>query len=200
MHQAETEIPLFLQADKPETWAKPLGTSWGDHMLKPGKPLSPRHKQLARMIAEGKTTNEIAEKLDLTAGRVSVLRSNTEIMKEAERVAEKLFDITVQERLKHLGPHAADLLEEIFISDSSAITMSHKIDAAKWIVEKLTGKARQEIDVQHSTLQNFIDLMKQMKDSGETIDVTPKPVELLEATAPNETPVNLFAKWVDEET
>lgn len=170
--------PLFLRAQDSDTWEKPTDVSWGDHFLKPDKPLSARHKTLARMIAMGMGTNEIAEKLNYTAARVSVLRSNSRIKQEVEKYLDRVHEQEISERMKELAPDALNTMEEILLSMNDPLK---KENAARWILEKVTGKASQQIDVKGEiSLGLFLDKLdklqtKQLQSSKEeTRDVTPE--------------------------
>lgn len=137
---------------------KPEEMSYGDWMLVAGKPLSARHKRLAELLAQGKKTSEIAEALGYTVGRVSVLKSNTQILEEADRVRDRLFSATVQEQLLKLGPDAVSTVEELLRSPTEKL--STRAETARWLIEKLTGKARQEVGVEAGA--SLIQLMRQL--------------------------------------
>lgn len=171
----------YLRAEHPESWQKPDDVdTWGDWTVKPGRPLSARHKELCRLLFLGKTNTYIAEKMELSESRVSILKSNSLIQAEIARLQDLAFERTISERLKEMGPVAANILEDILISDDANIKPALKKDTAVWILEKLSGKPKQDIDVQSSTLGGFMDMLKQMQ-AGDLaagpalIDVTPAP-------------------------
>lgn len=146
---------------------KPEDVSWGDWTMRPGKPLSSRHKRLAELIAQGKKNPEIAEILGMHHVRVSVLRTNTQIIQEADRYRDRLFSATVQEQLLSLAPDALSTIEEVLRSDDEKL--STRADTARWLLEKLTGKARQEVGVDAgASLLELLKKLDDMKVSGKT--------------------------------
>lgn len=193
---SEDDEPEFLKASDPSTWAKPEDVSWGDWMLKPGKPLMPRHRLLAEMLAKGCTTNEIAEKLNYTVGRVSVLASNSRIKDEVLKFQERMYDIDLEARMKALGPDAIAVVDEI-INDPKIESLK-KESAAKWLLEKLTGKAAQQIDIKGEiSVGVFLDQLDRLQAAGKVINVTP------ESKQPGESPqetiqLDALELWVKE--
>lgn len=207
------ERPLFLSAQDPSSWAKPEDVSWGDYSLSPLRSLTARHRRLAELLFLGKSGREIAEELGYTEAWVSRLSSNSKVLDEVERLRDKAFEKTVSERLKDLGPQAANVVEEILHDEKEKAAL--RADLAKWTLEKLTGKAKQEVAVESTTLSTFFELLKQSGErtvlprvstpgapalaggepnpSGE-----PSPVEL-NPEAPSEPP-SKYAAWVDSET
>lgn len=160
------EAPRF-DARKPSTWRKPEGRTWGDHMIQPHTRLNARQRHAAYLTFLGKTNKEIREELNYSAEAVSILQSNPKFIREVERLRNKAFDITVGERLKTMGPLAMDTIEEILEADNDpSIKPNLKADLAKWVAEKLTGKPKQEMEVQGGSLNTFLDLIKEMKTVG----------------------------------
>lgn len=185
--------PLFLKAQDPSTWEKPEETSWGDHFLQPNRALSPRHKRLALLLYEGKRTSEIARELEYTQARVSVLKSNSKILAEVERLRELAFDKTVDERMQDLGPMAMDALEEL-LNDPS-VPASKKESVARWVVEMKMGKANQKLDVSGEVnLGLFMDKLDKLPRAR---NVTPAQLEGGESP---EEPViiDAHAEWLDK--
>lgn len=164
-NQIDNDKPLFLRASEPETWEKPDDVSWGDHFLKPGTPLNARQKQLATMHVLGSTNNEIAEKLHYSVSRVSVLLGATKVKNEIERIRDRMHEEDLEKRMKHLGPDALNVIEELL--NDPTVEAAKKESAAKWLLEKLTGKASQQIDVKGEiTVGHFLDKLDQMKVVG----------------------------------
>lgn len=185
-----------FDARKPETWPRPDGLTWGDHIYKPGKPLSARHRRLALLVWEGKTNKEISERMNIDSQTIAKLKSYKEFKDEIEKLNNMAYQATIQERLKDMGPLAMDTIEEILKSDDNSIKPMLKADLAKWVAEKLDGKAKQSVDHQSSTLTDFMEALKGLQaqralpgaarpepksladtldNAGEVIDVTPAP-------------------------
>lgn len=179
MSEDETEKPktrsLFLKASDPETWQKPEDVTWGDHFLVPGRPLNARQKKLAKMAAWGKTNNEICEELGYTPGRVSVLLGAQKVKDEIERIQDKMHEADLEEQLKMLGGDAMNVMEAI-INDENLPPIK-KEAAAKWVLEKLTGKAAQQIDVKGEiSVGHFLDKLNQAVEQGKIKNVTPMQI------------------------
>lgn len=196
----DNDKPLFLQAQDPATWDKPEEVSWGDHFLAPHRPLNQRQKRLAEMLFEGKRTQDIAKELNYTQPRVSVLKTNSKIMAEVERLRDKAFERTIDERMKDLGPMAMDALEELLMDPNVPITKKEGV--AKWVVEMRAGKASQKIDVSGEiTIGHFMDKL----DTLPTKNVTPQMLPESENsngeaidTESQEPEKDFAASWLDE--
>lgn len=196
-----------LDARNPDTWKKPDDVSWGSWFLKPGKPLRSRHKLLARYSALGKTNREIAQLLDYTESRVSVLLSHPKIKEEADLYRDRLYDQDLASAFKDLLPEALHAVEDVLKHE--ALTYKDKLaktDTAKWVIEKIDGKAAQKLNVESGTLSKFFDILGKMQDGTlpPTLDVTPEvtgdpgtPGEPKEVpTAPAEGPD--YNAWITE--
>lgn len=149
-----------FSAPDPDTWKLPDGLTWGDHIYKPGKPLSARHRRIAQMVWEGKTNKEISEKMNIDSQVISKLKGYKEFKEEIERLNNLAYEATIQERLKTMGPLAMDTMEEILKSDDNNVKPQLKAQIAQWVAEKLDGKAVQSIDHQSSTLTDFMEALK----------------------------------------
>lgn len=153
--------------------------SWGDKMLIPGKPLSPRHKKLAELAAAGRTNNEIARELSYTASRVSILLSNTMIKNEIDAIRDRIYEDT-KKRLKELSRPALDEIERCIKDDTNRYKENLKVETARWLIEKVDGRPVQSLELGASSLVAIMDRLDALKNSGRksisvldnTIDVT----------------------------
>lgn len=139
-------------------------------MLQPGKPLSPRHRRLAELAAAGIKSGKIAQELGLTPARVSVLLSNTMIKKEIARLQERMFEEGLSERMKRLGHSALDIIDEHLNPDSQTKPQL-RAETARWVLEKLTGKAVQTHDIGENMLGVLLDRLDGMKQAGEVLEI-----------------------------
>lgn len=97
-----------------------------------------------------------------------------------------MFDQTVADGLKAMGPDAiADIHGTILDKSVKAETRNAN---SRWVVEKLTGKAKQEVAVDHGGLGSFMELLNEMRTRGEPIDVTPQVPALEVSQTTPETP------------
>ena len=170
----------------------------GERMLPAGKPLSARHKELARLIFLGRSNDEIAAELKYTATRVSALRSNPQIQTEVARYQDAVFEKTISEKLPLLGPLAVNTLEQLL--NDPMTKDSVKKDASIWILEKLTGKPKMETEGSDGfTLTDVHRVLDEIREDRRELAATnypapdTKPMEMSAAerwanTIPRETP------------
>lgn len=205
--------PAFLS---PETAAKseyigeyddPPDWSAVDHEEAPPDPnaaLHARHKAAARMRALGKSYTEIAKALGYSRVHMSILFSSPTMNAEVARYRNRLFERDLVDRMKELGPEAMDVVERFMRDDKTKLR--ERVDAAKWLLEKLTGKAKQEVNVESNTLTAFMGVLRQMQEQGETletIDVTPQQLSSEGANSESKALTVLpsaskFKTWVDD--
>lgn len=187
-----------IDANDPSTWKKGEDETWGDKFLRPDRPLTQRHRELARLAALGKSNKEICEKLNYTPSRVSILLTNSKIKDEIERYKDKLFTIDTQTRLKELAPDALNVMEEILTSPS--VELKDKENSAKWLLEKVSGKAAQQVDIKGEvSIGVFLDKLDQMKareslPQSTPINIIPKSSEVVKEESVGDN----FEEWLDK--
>lgn len=178
--QFEEEIRDLAEQDQSELPKSEEVQTWGDRMLTTQE-LSPRHRKLAELAAQGIQQKEIAEKLNYTPGRVSILLTNTLIRQEVERVRERIYEDTIKNRLKALADPSLNVLEKALSDQTNRFKNSEKLDTAKWVIEKLDGKAAQKHDIGDNLLGIVMDKLDALKASGKDVskmlDVTPTTIE-----------------------
>lgn len=211
--------PLFLTPEAenspyPETDpdAVPDFTRYDDTEPLPldDQPLKPRHREIARLHAMGKTNNQICEKLGYSQSRVSILLGTPALRAEVDRYRNRLYEQDVITAIKDLGSDSVRVLEEIIRNPNEKSSL--RADQARWVLEKLTGKAKQEVTVESNTLAAFMDTLRQMQAAGESLDVidvspgapkvraeqTGEPVKAI-AAAQNTEGDPKFLDWLDRE-
>lgn len=119
--------------------------------------LSPRHRRLAQLAASGSSNQAIAKELDYSDSRVSILLRNPFIVREIRRLQDRLFEETIQQRLKGLVDPALSNIEEILKDRTNRVKVSEKFEASRWVVEKLDGKAVQKTDIGENLLGVLLD-------------------------------------------
>lgn len=146
--------------------------------LVPDRPLSPRHRRLAELVAQGVRTQEIAKTLGYTEARVSVLKRQPKIAEEIARVSDRIYEDTIKNRLKSLATPALDHVAQVLSDRTGRVKVSEKNDMAKFIIEKVDGKAAQVHDVGENLLGVMMDRLDALKAAGKglpsPIDVTPR--------------------------
>lgn len=183
---AEDTIPKFdheLRIDEPEA---------------PSAGIISRYREIARLHALGKTNNQICEILGYTAAWMSTILKDPFIKAEVERYRQQLFDQDVTDKIKEASKDGASFIHNVILDGQEK--SQTRLDAAKWVVEKAHGKARQEVSVESGTLMSFMELMNQMRSRGEVVDVGPKVLpESAAATAPDAVQkADPFDSWLDD--
>ena len=161
--------PKVIEPEKP-TEIDIEEVTWGDRLLVPGKPLTPRHKKLAEFAAQGLKPGEIAKKLGYSGGRVSILLSNTMIRQEIARVQQCIYEDTVAKRLKDIVTPAMDEIETCLKDQTHAYPKALKVSTAIWAAEMVNGKATQKTELGGSILVGVIDRLDAMKSAGRSMD------------------------------
>ena len=183
--------------------------TWGDYVLAPDKPLSPRHRKLAELLAQGRRTSEIAKELDLTEGRISVLKSNTKIKTLTNEIAERIYQETVGARIKQMVEPALNNVHMILTDVTNRVKISEKADMSKWIIEMEHGKAKQTHDIGENMLSVVMDRLDALKNSGkslpdashEVIDLVPQvQIEGQIAEKPAEIEDDYLKSWIADFT
>lgn len=173
--------------------------------------LSPRHRRLALLAAQGKSNAEIAQELDYSASRISILIHNPHIAAEITRLRDKIFEESVGARLKAFAEPALGVVAMVLNDRTNRVKISEKIDVAKWVVEQIHGKPTQKHEMGENLLASLMDRL----DAGRTsqrpvvnvnivnsptqpteIDVTREPVKQIEGAKSDE---DLVDAWFLEE-
>lgn len=199
--EAAASSEYIGEYDDPPDWA---AIDHEEAMPDPNAALHARHKAAARLRAMGKNYTEIAKTLGYSRVHMSILFSSPTMNAEVARYRNRLYEQDLVIRMKELGPDAMDTFEKFIRSDKEKL--KDRVDAAKWLLEKLTGKAKQEVNVESNTLAAFMGVLKQMQEQGETletIDVTPQPLDPAGGNTENKALTVLpsaskFTKWVDD--
>jgi hypothetical protein len=149
-----------------------------DHELLPENPDVPvlgvqnRYREIARRHAFGQTNNQIAHALGYTASRISIILRDPFVQSEINRWRDQLFDSDVVTRMKEVASDAVTRLHGLVLDPQTDDRVA--LSASQFAIEKVTGKAKQEISVESGSLAAFTELLKEMKARGEVLDVTPQ--------------------------
>lgn len=139
---------------------------------------------LCYLLASGLSQREAARELNYTESRISIICSKPTVQNKIERIKKTHWDAQIGTRIGQLAPRALDVFEDT-LKDKSA-KLSDRIHAAQWLLEKHSGKPKQDIGVDAGA--GFLQLLQaleaaktQARDSGgpsttghQTIDVTPE--------------------------
>lgn len=170
------------------------------HLANPHKPLTARHREFARLIARGLPYVEISSILGYSQSYMSILSAHPKLRAEVDRIQEKQLQASIDDRMKEMNHKAFDVIEEMISDENTKDAL--RFDAAKWLLEKTTGKAAQKIETKDSSLGDFMSLLREgleskkalppaEKEDNTFIDVSP--------TSKEEKPNDDIAAWVDRE-
>lgn len=126
--------------------------------------LSPRHRRLCFLAAQGKSNAEICTELGYVASRVSILLKNPHIQAEIARLQERIFEETIGARLKSFAEPALANIQMILTDRTNRVKISEKMALSQWVIEKLDGKATQKIEAGENLLASLMDRL----DAGRT--------------------------------
>lgn len=143
--------------------------------------LKPRQRRLAQLLAEGRTNSDIQKELGYSASRISILQNNPYIRAEVARLQDKLFEASIEQRLKDFNNAALDHVEFVLKDRTNRVKITEKNDVAKWVIEMQKSKAPQLHDVGQNLLGVFLDRLDAKKTERkalapadhEIIDVSP---------------------------
>jgi len=198
--------PLFLRPKEEEVpnqrnkLPKPPDMSWGDYILSTKTPLTERQKMAAHLVASGHANKEICAKLKYHPQVLSNMKSATKFKLAVAKFQERMFDRAMDERMKDLGSDAIDVIEEHITDDN--LSASKRESTARWVIEKLTGKPAQQVDIKGEiSVGVFLDELESLRAQGKIIDVSPAKVEgSTPETEAEPEPTDELADWVEKNT
>lgn len=173
--QTPGEIVPFFDAELDAANEPPMPVRLAAPPGAPVAPPSPAYKtrwaEIARLHAMGHTNNQIAAQLGYSVPALSVALAKPWVQAEVERLRARYYNQDAAALIKESALDGARVIHSV-INDSNA-KMQLRVDTSKWAIEKATGKPKQEIAVESATLGTFMELVKNMRDAGEVIDITP---------------------------
>jgi hypothetical protein len=157
------------------------------------------------MAAQGKRNKDICEALGYTASRVSILLTNRKIKDEIEHYRDQLFTVDAASRLEELSSDALNVMDDILSSQS--IPAEDKESAAKWVLEKTTGKPAQQVNVTAElNIGHLLDKLDNMPQAPKLVQ--PAPIDIIPHDTENteERPAKVtkepagpsFVYWLDK--
>ncbi len=125
--------------------------------------LSPRHRRFAFLAAQGRSNQEIAKELGYADSRVSILLKNPFIAAEIATLQERIYEETIGTRMKSFVEPALNVIQMILNDKTNKVKVSEKLDVAKWVIEKIDGKATQKIEAGENMLAVLMDRLDAAK-------------------------------------
>lgn len=200
-YTGESIRPNFdSELTEPEDPAIALGikNDWGKG---PSPGYRERHRAIARYNALGLSNNEIAAKLNYSPTAISLALKKPWVQEEVARFRTQYFDEDINRALKAAGSDAIKHIHKTILDEGEKSDL--RSTNSRWVLEKLTGKAKQEVSVESNTLTAFMDLLRETRERGETLepailDVTPNPENSAQlAESPGDTSPD-FDAWLDQ--
>jgi hypothetical protein len=175
----EKEVTKELR-DQPAEITPPDPTLPEEPLPQMSKVLRPRHRILALMLARGDRNKDICKALGYAPSRVSILAKDPMIQAEILRIQDSIYEKTVDERMKDLSTSAVDAVEEALLPENP--DSKERTATAKWVIEKLTGKAAQQVNHNGEiAIGVFIDEVKKLtsikEQPNKIIDAQVKDIE-----------------------
>lgn len=164
--------------------------------------LSYGQKLVSLLFTCGASVIDIAFELGITAEEISHFENNRLIEEQTRIYRERFFSSDPQAQLKELLPYSVEYLKDMLKDKDNKDPK--KFAAVLWHIEKVTGKAAQQIDV--STSLNFSHLLDEMKRMRETRDAIAQGAlhspsgshKLIDVTPGTALVPDKYASWVDD--
>lgn len=156
-----------------------------------------RYDRVAYLHAQGLRNNEIAEHLNYSQNRISIVLRHPYIMERTEHYRSQLHDTSdLANRIKLFAEDSISYLHGTLRDPT--VKDEVKSANARWGMEKHSGKAKQEVQHESHTFSAFMDMLKNMQSRGEALDVTPKEQPAIEGQAPEAAQqINTWDTWLD---
>lgn len=205
--------PEYLQYLRTTGQEKPDDVSWGE-WLAPLK-LSHRHETIALLAAAGASQAKICELTGYSASRMSILINSPEMQNLIPIKREELYGKTLKERLQGAIDPAMTRLESAVAAVGDPkhdpnIKPKERLDVAKWLVEKVSGKAPQKVETTENYLVMLMTRIEQRVAAApapqpDIIDVQPAMPALgapvppgAQRVLPSSAPADPYSQWVLE--
>ena len=168
--ELDEEFALIEEELQKARSAGELPPEYDDWIENPNDNLSFRQRELCRLIAKGFKNKDVCLTLGYSPSRVSILLRNPLIRKEILKFQDKVFNADLVQRIDEVAPDAMNIIEAA-LGDESQLRPTAKVDLAKWVMEKKTGKPRQLHEIETGSLMDLyarLDNMKNVRDVLET--------------------------------
>ena len=164
--------------------------------------LTPRQRKAALLYVMGKPQGEISRATSYTQSYLSLLLRTPAMREEIDLLQNQILTEDALTELKHLQPKVNETFREVMTRG----TLKQKLEVSMWWMEKITGKARQEVQHESGTILAFMELLQRMDGAGEKLTpgpaalAAPRLVEAIDVT-PGEplTQSGGFTDWINRE-
>ena len=158
-----------------------------------------RWRAIARYHALGFRNSEIAKKLGYSDASITRLLEKDWLKAEVARFRNQYYEADIHQALKNAGPDAIKHIHESILNENEKSEI--RSTNARWVTEKLTGKPKQEVNVESNSLTAFMELARQMVNAGpqtpQLLDVTGTAGEPSDAQQQPES-ISKYDRFADE--
>lgn len=204
--------PEEVTPDSPEEAAPHLASSeagdeWhpvGDIPLEaPVRPSKPEDKWpgewhiIAWALASGSAQRTVARELGYTEAWVSTVANRPEIVARIEQIRNEHWSLNIEKRFSNMAPKAAAFMADVIEGKGAGrdAKISERLDASKWTLEKVTGKAKPAGEADTGlTIVNVFNTLDQLKKTGQLDSATKQEREVFEALTGSSKETN----WMDD--
>ncbi len=137
---------------------------------KSGHSLDHSQKLVALLLACGASVLDIAMEMGTDAQTVSQLETNLLIIKQIKNYKERFWGTDSQAQLQGMLPQALKYVSEVLEKKNMSVDASKELETARWLIEKVTGKATQQIDMSSSlNFGTLLDEMRKMREARDAV-------------------------------
>lgn len=155
------------------------------------KKLSPRHRQVVRMLALGKHPSVIQSELDMTDRAYYHLVGRPEIKALVLHQQDRMFSGNVKGQIKTLMTKAFGVVEKLL--DDPDEKSSVKLEAAKYVLDHVVGRSAQKVEVTGNLLVDIMSQLDRVKETPIEPEYTKLQPTLVEIEKPVATAKELLA-------
>lgn len=153
--EIETKLALnYLEAPISETCVNDL--SFGQ-------------KLVALLLSCGASTLDIALDLKVSAEKIHPFENNKLIIEQITIYKERFLSSDYRSKIDSMFPEVFAYVQKV-IKESGVVDEDKKLELAKWFIDKITGKAAQQINVTNNlNYSHLLEEMKRMREAREAI-------------------------------
>ncbi len=131
----------------------------------------------------------------LTPGQLAMLRQNRTVTSAASEYKNRFLGENAQEQFQHHMPKAFEIMTEVLNAPPGEMKLKDRFEAAKWLFEKVTGKARQELEVSGGT--TILQLLQALDRRNDQEAVARRTGEAPIMASRDVTPADPLLAWVE---
>lgn len=161
----------------------------GDRLIKGEALENSRHMAIAHMAAGGASQKMIAEALGFTQSWVCTVMSQTELKEEIKRIQKDAWGDSIDKRFRASLHKSMDVMEGVI--DDTGAKDRDRMQAAQWVLEKVTGKATQAIEHKGNVLSGLLDQLDQMRNADKAKTVS-EQIDLIEEKSSQDQALDAF--------